>query len=716
VIDTARPALYSHADLNPLIAPRTIAIVGASPRKGSFGANVLENCSDYDGQIYLVNPAYEDVAGVRCYPSLSALPCVPDCAVITVKRELVENVITECAELGIRGAIVFASGFSETSKSERKAEQDRLVEIARRGGVRIAGPNTVGSSNFVNGAVLTFSPEMLARRPAPQGAIGVASQSGAVGYALAQGMHHGANISHLLVCGNSSDVDVADYVAYLADEESCAAIVCLVEGMDDPQRLVMATKRARDAGKPLIMFKAARGEIGASAALSHTGSIAGSHASYVAALEAAGAIFIDDHDALLDTASFLAKAPPPRSDGVAILTASGGWGIILADIAEEFGLELPALPDRAKASLLSIIPEFGNAANPCDVTAQILANRESLSQSAGALLGEDCYGLLVWPQVWTTSGNRAGYETMIAAVDEVADAHAKMACMIWGTQWLEGPAVASGERLKNVAVFRSTRHCFNAISIWQSRASTQSIAKSASQPLIGAAAHTRARSMLERCGQIVGERTAKAILAECGVQVVAERTARTPEEAADLAASLGFPVVLKVESPDLPHKSEAGAVRLNLQSREDVIKEGRAALESVSAHSPAARIDHLLVQPMVSQGVEIIVGTKFDPLFGPMVAVGIGGILVEFVRDVSLRPAPVSVEEAVAMIDALRSRRILNGVRNLPKVNVERLAETVARVSELAAANADLIAEIDVNPLICVGSDIIAADALIVRR
>ncbi|AIT81443.1 acetate--CoA ligase family protein [Novosphingobium pentaromativorans] len=714
---TGRDTLYSHAQMARLCAPKSVAIVGASPRAGSFGANVRDNCAGYEGELYLVNPGYEEIDGQRCYPSLAALPVVPDSVVVTVKRELVQPVIEECVELGIGGAIIFASGFAEVGIAQRAEEQRRLVEIARKGGVLIAGPNTVGSSNFVNGALLTFSPDMLILPPTNKAAIGVVSQSGAVGYSQSQAMHHGANLSHMLVCGNSADVDIADYVGYLAEEPSCHAIVCMIEGMDDPNRLVTAAKKVRDSGKPLILFKAARGEIGAAAAMSHTGSMAGSHKSYVAALEAVGAIFIDDQDALLDTAAFLAKAGTPSSDGVAIITASGGWGIICADHAEDAGIALPPLPAQTHETLAGLIPEFGAVANPCDVTAQILANRESFAKAAGSMLQEDCYGLLVFPQTWTTKRNEPAYERMFEAVGDVAREHGKVACMIWTSGWLEGPGVAAAERNDSVAVFRSARHCFNAIAIWHKRAAAIKAQGAApASHLSPETAASNVKAMLQGApDKVIGERSAKAMLSAYGVSVVGERTAATAEDAAKAASEMGFPVVVKVESPDVPHKSEAGGVRLNLNSEAEVLAEGKAALEAVAAYAPDARIDGLLVQTMLGRGVEMLVGSTRDAHFGPMIVVGLGGVLTEIMADVALRPAPVSVSQARAMIAELRGRAILDGARNLPKVDIEALAEAVARVSELAFDQRNEIAEIDVNPLICDGDRIVAADALIIR-
>jgi acetyl-CoA synthetase len=651
----------------------------------------------------------------RCYASLADLPETPDCVVVAVKRELVEDVISECVALGVGAAIVFASGYAEVRDEARKAEQRRLADAAQGGGLLLAGPNTNGSSNFVNGAVLTFSPEMALDAPTAN-AVGVVSQSGAVGYAAGQAMRRGVNLSHVLVCGNSADIDVADYVAYLAKDDDCAAIVCMVEGLDDPVRLVRAAELAREADKPLVMFKAGRGEVAAAATLSHTGSIAGSHQAYVAALENASAIFVEDHEALLDTAAFLAKAPPPRSGGVAVATASGGWGVILADQAEAAGVSLPPLPARAADRLAAIVPEFGSVANPCDVTAQILANRESFAATASALLDEDCYDALVWPQPWTIRRTAEAYEKMFATVGDVARARGKIACMVWSTQWLEGPGVASAERNGAVAVFRSARHCCNAIIAWKRLwADRAARAERRTVRLADAQAADAVRATLATSPTaLIGERAAKQILAAYGVDVVEERVAADPGEAARAARDLGFPVVLKVDSPDLAHKSEAGGVRLNLRSAEEVEAAGAAALAAVARHAPAARIEGLLVQRQL-RGTEILIGSKRDPQFGPLVAVGYGGVLAEVVADVVLRPAPVAIDQARAMIDELRCRAVLDGVRDLPRVEIDRLAEAVARVSELAAAHADQIAEIDVNPVICAGDQIVAADALIVR-
>lgn len=701
---------YSWAELRRLVDPQVVAIVGASPTPGSFGDNVLKNCAGFDGEILLVNPGYDRIGERPCYPGLAALPKTPDHVIVAVKRELVLPVLEACGALGVGGATVFASGYGELGEAGR-AEQDALAAAARRGGFRLAGPNTVGSSNFVSGGLLTFSPEIPQMRARPK-AVGLVSQSGAVGYAAAQAVRRGVNVSHMLICGNSADVDVADYVSYLAAEPACAVIVCMLEGLEAPRRLVLAARAAREAGKPLVMFKAARGERGAAAAISHTGAMAGAHDLYVAALEAEGAIFVTDHEALLDVASFLAKAGPPRGGEVAILTASGGWGIILADEAEAAGVSLPPLPAAAKTAIEAIIPAFGSAANPCDVTAQILSNRKSLALCANALLDGETYDLLIWPQPYVTGVGEREYADMVTAMGDIAEAQGKLACMVWSTQWLETPAAEAGERHSHVAVFRSARCCFQAVSAWVRRAAR--LAAPDAPSVIAPEARARVADLLGQGGATLSERLAKQVIAEYGASVVAERVAADPDEAGRVAAELGFPVVVKVDSADLAHKSDLGGVRLNLKSAEEVRLEARAALDAVALAAPQAKLDGLLVQAMVPKGVELLVGARVDPQFGPFIAVGFGGVLAEAVRDLVLRPAPVSPAGALAMINDLTCRPILDGVRGAPPVDMRVLADTVSRISTLVADHAERIVELDINPLICLEDRAVVADALIV--
>jgi acyl-CoA synthetase (NDP forming) len=706
-----RTTVYQHADLTRLLHPTSIAVIGASTRAGSFGERVLVNLKHYGGRVYPVNARYERIGEQRCYPNVASLPEMPDCAVVTTPREAVEEIVLECAAAGVGGVIVFASGYAETGKDEYIAQQHRLAGIARESGMRIVGPNCIGVVNAPLDMRVTFMD--ITPIPAPRRqSIGMVSQSGALGMALAQAVVRGVSFSHVLTSGNSCDVDMADYISYLADDPSCSAIACVFEGMAEPERMLIAAERAWQRDKPLIVFKMATGAQGAAAAMSHTGSLAGSQAAYRAVFRRAGAILVDDYEALTETAAFFAKARPPKARGVAVVAASGGASIMAADRAEQFGVPLPQPSDSVRDVLLSHIPEFGSARNPCDVTAQILANPESLGACANALLGDAVYGALVVPQTY----GYAPSARRVAVYDSLAAQHGKIACIVWQSEWLEGPGVKEAEAAEHVALFRSMPSCFAALAAWNWRAAKRSAGIPVATPTPVAIRTQAAALPTAARGRTLTEREAKQVLALYGVPVVDEAVTQSSDEAVDAAGSLGYPVVLKVESPDLPHKTEAGVVRLNLRNADEVREAYQLIMARAKAIAPPPKIAGVLVQKMMPPGVEMVVGARVDPLFGPLVMVGLGGILVELLHDTALAPAPVTHDEALALLAELKGARLLDGFRGMPRVDRYRLADVICRVSAVAADHRDAIAELDVNPLICTGDAVTAVDALIVPQ
>ena len=705
---------YPAAEMSRLFAPRSIAVVGVSTNAASFGSATFANIAGpgrFEGPVYRVNARYAEIDGQPCYPSIAALPEVPDCVFVAVPREVVEPVVAECARHGVGGVVLFSSGYAETGKPERAGQQQRLLEIARAAGMRLLGPNCVGFMNYGLGLVGTFGAASFRGRPAAP-ALGLVSQSGAVGAALAQAQEHGLALSHLLTCGNASDVDVADQVAYLAADPACKAIACVFEGMADPSRFLDAAAACHEAGKPLVVHKLGTSVRGAQAAVSHTGSVAGSESAYRAALAQAGVVMVDEIESLLDTCSFFAKAPPPRARGVAVAAVSGGACIMLADRAEEHGVELPPPGEATMAVLERLVPEYGSPGNPCDMTAQVLSTPQQLHDCFDALMADPAYGVLVVPHTFAYAPATARIGTLGRAAAE----HGKIACNVWLTQHLEGPGAVESEQNPNVATFRSMRHCMAAIAAWHRRDDWLRRGGRTPVRLSPADAVQRAAGLLEASpNATLTEREGKAVLACYGVPVVRDRLVHGPDEAEAAAVEHGLPVALKVESPDIAHKTEAGVIRLGLRSRDEV----RAAYDEVMARAralePAPRISGVLVQPMVPQGTEVMVGARVDPQFGPMVVVGLGGVFVELLRDTAVRLAPVGTEEALRMLGELKGQRALLGFRGAEPVRLDRLAEVVARVSELAADQRERIAELDVNPLICAGSRIVAVDALIAK-
>ena len=710
-MSTQRTTVYRHEELRRLLHPQTVAVIGASPRPGSFGERVLLNQQNFAGRTWPVNARYDRIGDAVCYPSVAALPEVPDCVVITASRDAVEEIVIDCAKAGVGGAIVFASGYAEMGTPDRIAAQDRLASIGRETGLRIVGPNCIGVVNAVVDSRITFMNITPIPPPRPH-AVGIISQSGALGMALAQAVMRGASFSHVLTSGNSCDVDMADYVSYLADDPACTAIACVFEGMASPERLLLAAEYAWQRDKPLVVYKMATGNEGAAAAMSHTGSLAGSHAAYRAVFQRAGAVLVENYESLVETASFFAKAPAPKARGAAVVAASGGAAIMAADRAEQHGVPLPQPGPELHDLLVSRIPDFGARRNPCDVTGQILNDPESLNVCAGGFLADPQYAALVVPMTYGFAASAA----RIPVYERLAKAQNKIVCIAWQAEWLEGPGVKEAEESERVALFHSMSALFAALATWTWRADKRSAASETIMPTPATALQAARAAIAAAGGRTLTEREAKSALALYGVPVVGETLAQSADAAVAAAAALGYPVVLKVESPDLPHKTEAGVIRLGLRNAGAVREAYDAVMANAARVSPPPRIHGVLVQPMVPQGVEMVIGARIDPLFGPMVVVGLGGILVEVLQDTALAPAPVTHADARTMLSQLKGAKLLHGFRGAPAVDLDKLADVICRISRFAADHRDSIGELDVNPLICAGERIVAVDALIVPR
>jgi acyl-CoA synthetase (NDP forming) len=697
--------------LRRVLAPRSIAIVGISPNPNSFASRALRNLSGFKGPLYLVNPKYPAVGEHMCYPSLAALPEVPDCVIIAVGRDSVEPLVLECAAVEAGGAIIFAAGYVETAQPQYVALQGRLSDIAREAKLRIVGPNVIGIINHSLHAVCSFTTGAMVS-PVSSHAIGLISQSSGIGNGLTQAMHHGVSFSHTLSAGNSCDVDCADYVAYLADDPQCRAIALVFESMPAPDRLLEAGEIARAADKPLLVHKLGRGEIAAVAARSHTGMLAGSASAYEAAFRRVGAIEVKSYEALIETAAFFAKAPKPSSDGLAIVSMSGGSAVHLADAAEALQISLPSPSPQTQDALRVHIPEFGIAANPCDVTAASNPFSRAID-CCEVMLADPAYASVITPLFYAGESFVDGFRVL----GDAALKHGKPAVVAWVSEWLEGPGAREIHSNPGLSLFRSAEHSMAAISAWQAQHRRRSRGGQSAARLSPTTAAGLSAAILESSPDpSLTERDSKSVLACYGVEVVSEVLASSEEEAILASDRTGYPVVLKVESPDLLHKTEAGVVALNLKNREEVRAAYQTILSRAQSIAPAVRINGVLVQPMIPQGVEIMVGARIDPHFGPLITVGFGGIFVELMNDVTTDLAPVSQSAALDMLGRLKARNLLTGFRGAAPVDTERLAGVIARLSELAADHADLITEIDVNPLICAGSKIIAVDGLIFRR
>jgi len=688
-----RSSVYTRAELERLLAPRSIAVVGASPRAASFGMRTLENLSNFKGAVYPVNAKYKEVGGHACFPSLAALPERADCAVLVLPREAAEEAVKAAAAAGVGSVIVYASGYGEMAREDAAMAQQRLVQIARAARMPMLGPNCMGLVNHALGAGMTFIPEY-SKMPRRTGPVAFVSQSGALGYCLAQAAERGMGYRYFASAGNSADIDIADLIGAMAGDDQIRAIACLFEGLPDARRLLDAGERARAAGKPVIVYKLGVSDDGAAAARSHTGSLAGSAGAFAALLERAGFVQAANYEALVEYAKFFAAAGKPLARGAAVVSGSGGAGIISADMAARHGVPMPQPQEATTAVLKSVVPEFGAARNPCDPTGQVLSVPESYDKCCRALLDDPQYGVLICAMSVASHETGPMRASRIAAL---AREQPKPVAVAWVSEWLQGPGTEYYEADDRVGFFRSLDRCYGAIAAWQKWHEQ----KPASEPRCSIAVPS-----LPFSKKILGEREAKTVLAQYGLRSAPGRQAKSADEAVAAAKALGYPVVLKADG-DIEHKTEAGAVKLDLRDE--------AALRAACAGMKAAK-SGFLVQSMIQGGVELVVGMKRDPQVGPVLLVGLGGVMVEVLGDTALALAPVGKAEARRMLERLRGFRLLNGFRGAPAVDLDAVCDAIARISELAADHADRIEEIDVNPLLARPEGAVALDALIVLR
>ncbi|WP_207540136.1 acetate--CoA ligase family protein [Sabulicella rubraurantiaca] len=692
--------LRSPESLKRLLAPRSVAVIGVSAEPTGFGARTVQNMANFDGPVWCVNPKYagQELHGRPCYASVDELPSAPDSSVIALPRTGVLPAVEALARKGAGGAVIYASGYGETDLPERAVEEEELRARARELGFPLLGVNCLGFVDHTQRCGATFMPEY-AKMTAPAGGVGVVSQSGAMGYALMQAAERGFAMAHMLTAGNSTDLDVCDLAAFQLAMPEVRSIALAVEGLRDARRLLALGEMARAASKPIVVLKLGRGEIGAQAAMSHTGSLAGSTAAWSAGFKRAGMLEVEDFDALLETAGFLAKAPPPKARGVGIVTPSGGAGIMAADHAEFAGLELPQPRPHTAETLRASIPEFGSPRNPCDLTAQVATNPKLFEDCMAAMLEDDQYATVIFPVVYH---NPATTPSRMKTLDPMAERSGKPICIMWIPESLEGAGPESVDTAPHLSLFRSTRRMMNAIRLWLEYHDQKA---EADAPRVAAPALPNGEATLM-------EAEAKALFREAGLPVGEERRAADAEAAVRAADAIGYPVVLKLDSPDVAHKTEVGGVQLNLADAAAVRDAFARIMEGVKRHAPNARVEGVLVQRMERRGVELILGARRDPQFGTMLLVGLGGVQAELWKDVALDVAPVSPARAEAMLRGLKSWPLFDGFRGAAKVDVTKVADAIARFSAFAAACGDRLEEVEINPLLCRDDGCVAVDGL----
>ena len=703
-MDDGKPRSGPRSGLDALFDPRSVAIVGASEDPTRIGGRPLRYLreSGFRGEIRPVNPRRDRVQGMPAWPDIAAVPGTVDVAIVAVPAESAVETVEACAARGVRAAVVFTSGFAETDAAGA-ARQRRMGEIARTSGMRILGPNCLGVYNAATGYFATFTTMLDIHRPRP-GPVAIVSQSGAYGShigLLARRRRIDAGL--WVTTGNECDVTVSECIAWMAERPEIEVVAAYAEGVRDGGALLASFEAARAGGKRVFFTKAGRSEAGVEAARSHTAALAGADAVFGSMLAQAGIVRTGSTEEMLDAAYAASFGAPPASRRVGLMTISGGAGVMMADEADAQGLEVAPMPDAAQRRLKEMI-SFCAPRNPVDITAQVFNAPRLVGTFLDAMLDEGDYGAIVIFLTYVAS-----VELMAKPVlDAIAGARARhpdrpiLMVMVGSDE-----AIAPYEAL-NVPVFEDPVRAVRTVSALARVG--EGLARRPRADA-GPAAHPPGRPFP---GRRLDEHEALGLLASWGVPVVETRVARSAGEAARAAAAIGVPVAMKVLSPDIAHKTEAGGVALGV-APENAAGEHDELIARARSFDADAAVRGTLVAPMVA-GVECILGVRRDPAFGPVVMVGSGGVLAEILDDVAFRRAPIDDAEAKRMIAGLRGARRLEGARGRTRCDIDALAAALAALSRFAAAHADTVESVDVNPFVVLpeGEGGLALDALIV--
>jgi acetate---CoA ligase (ADP-forming) len=709
-------------DLRPLFSPDSVAIIGASADAHTLRGRTTQFLIEhgYPGRIYPVTRSQPEVFGLRSYATVAELPEAPDLAVVVVPAAYVAPTLEECGRKGVRAAVVISSGFAE-ERGEAAQQRDRaLREVIDRFGIVVCGPNSEGLVNPLKPLVATFSPvfhdaaQSLFPESRKSRAIAVSCQSGALTFAfLSRGRPRQLRFTYQASAGNQICLEAHDYVDWLLDSGGADIFLAYLEAIRDPAQFRAVADKAAAAGKPMIIAKVGRSEAGRRAAASHTGALAHSGAVDDAIFRHHGIIRGEDLDHMLDMAAAFAFCKLPHGNRVAVITGSGGSAVWMSDLLAAHGLELPVLEEDLQQRLMALLPSYASAQNPVDGTAQAIHEvgyaklveivRESQRIDTILLIGSLANE--------ATAKQRAEELAVVTGDTEQP--------IILSTYTTATPGAMAAFAEAGIPCYTSMPSCARAIRalVDYSRFQERRRGRQPSGETPPGLREEVGRA-LAAAGPVLAEADAKALLTCYGVARQPEALARSAAEAVAAAARIGRAVALKVQSPDITHKTEAGAVALGLSGDGAVREAYRRVIASAERAHPGAVIDGVLVQPMAPPGQEMILGVTRDATFGPMLMVGLGGIHVEVLADIAFAPVPIGPEEALSLLGELKGAALLDGVRGAPPADRPALAELMATLSRFAADHADLIEEIDLNPVIVhpQGLGLTVVDALIVKR
>jgi len=692
--------------LERLFYAKSIAIVGASQDLHSISGQTIQIALDYkyQGRVYPVNPKYREIAGFPCYPFISDVEGEIDIALLAVAAKRVAPILKECVDKKVKFVDIFSSGFSEMGNT---AGQQELLDIIKGSNTRILGPNNQGVFNFVAGIPACFNPLLLVREERiPVGPIGVVAQSSGAGFALiGMGAKRGLGFSYIATVGNQADLGITELARYMVEDSLTSIVACVVESLKPDTDLPAVAKLAKEKGKPFVILKLGRTALGQKASASHSGSLAADAGVFESFCQQVGIILVKDIEEFVDVLVAL-QGRKVCGKRVAILTETGGSGVLATDICNDFGLALPPLSADTVERMRKILPDYASVQNPVDVTAQVGIHDPDGFATCLKDIGRDPGIDVVYCACGPIFGQAANkYGDDIIAASKQID---KPVFVSWLAP--EQP-VFSRMREAKISLFPSPYRCVQVLShlVWAAQPSSETMAPA-----------TAVASSHDTVVTSLTEYEAKQRLKNFGISIPRGGLAKTVDEARQLAEQTGYPLVMKLMSPQIPHKTDAGQVLLNINNEAGLEQGYQELFKRAAAYDAKAAIQGVLVEQMLPEPVaELIVGIKNDIIFGPVLLVGLGGIFVEIIKDVARWVLPLDTEaEALTIIHSLKAFPLLNGYRGKPRGDIKALANVLLAVGRFAVENRDTIRELDINPVFLLpeGQGCVCADAVIIQQ
>ncbi|WP_366923049.1 acetate--CoA ligase family protein [Metallumcola ferriviriculae] len=705
----------AQTDLDFFFKPQSIAIIGASGDAKKPGGRPIEGLltKGYAGKIFPVNPRYERIAGLKCYPSVIDISEPVDLAIISVPAKLVLDMFRDCVKKKVKAVIIFSSGFAETGEEGNRLQQE-ITDLARQHSIRVLGPNCLGIIN-IPGSVMASFGTIVNLDPVLPTSLGFVTQSGAYGVMVyARALQQGVGFSSFVSVGNEADLEFSDFIGYLLEDPNTKLIGGYMEGAKNGSKLRKVAERAAELQKPILLIKVGRSSAGSRAASSHTGSLAGDDLVYEAFFRQMGIIRIETLDELTSFAILHRSARKAAGRNVAILSASGGGGVVLADKCEGVGLNVPELTGDTKCRLEQVLPSFGSARNPIDPTGQILTEPTLMAKCMEVILKDDNIDMVIL----NVGLNHEGADVMVEGMIEQYNASDKPIVFVT-TDTTEDP---ESEKLVNkiqntgIPLMFEGYHAVDAMEklVWYQERAAKIVQKDKQVDKSSEAQLPVKTKQLLKNSKNLTEYQCKQLLKAYGLPITQEGLATSAEMAIGIAADIGYPVVMKIQSPEILHKTEAKGIKLNLASAKEVKDAYHDIISNAKNYDPQAEIHGVLVQEMVGGGVEVIVGSSRDPVFGNAIIFGLGGIFVEALKDVALRIAPITRVDVEEMIKEIKGYAVLEGLRGRPAANLEAITDVILKISRFVIEYD--IKELDINPLIVTDKGAKIVDALIIRN